>query len=568
MKLFFIDNQKVQRFLYILLAALLLFSFYPLLSSDPITSYDDQLLLGGVDNLHSFTEYKEKILAGKILDVQPVRDLSYIIDFKLQSFFPLHSFHLTNLLLWIGICFFFKRILDLIDDKKEDHQWLIWSVVFLYALSPVFTSSVAWIAGRKHLLSTFFTVWATYLFLKMRSSPAPLKNSSGIIILYILAVFSQPINILWPLFVFIYSYFDKKISERKKLLISLAVIAVIGLAINLYYYGSLYEQITAGDGKYDSAYGPGLSLLALGRYFYLTLFPFDSLPVSHYQGSWENMVGMVLMIIFLFWVYKRRVGAAVVFCFIAYFFLPLIPVTYKITRIFCSDTYLLNASLGLYAALFLIFKNAKFKYSAALVFAYAGILFYINLGYINIFESTESIFSYAYAKEATPMSIVNVADSLVKQGKYANAKTLVSQLEVMEPDNRFYPKLMSDVIYKDPLVKNEEKIKGLELIKPKAPVVYLRLALLHSNQGNTAGFKDNVDKIFSDPQGYIRNSYLRNEQVVALIKVGCEKNKIEVECKNQYEAFSKVVKFNNWRPELYKNFYFESKNNPNELAYE
>jgi hypothetical protein len=222
----------------------------------------------------------------------------------------------------------------------------------------------------------------------------------------------------------------------------------------------------------------------------------------------------------------------------------------------------------LYAALFLIFKNAKFKYSAVLVFAYAGILFYMNLGYINIFESTESIFNYAYAKEATPMSIVNVAGSLIKQGKYVDARTLVSQLEVMEPDNRFYPKLMSDVVYKDPLIKNEEKIKGLEQIKPKAPVVFLRLALLHSNNGNTAGFKDNIAKIFLDPLGYIRNSYLRNEQVIALIRVGCEKNKIEVECKKQYEKFSRAVKFNNWRPELYKNFYYELKNNPDALVYE
>ncbi|MBC7427160.1 MAG: hypothetical protein H7336_01030 [Bacteriovorax sp.] len=561
-------KQNTQAFLYCLLTALLFCSFYSLLSSDSVTTYDDTLLLSGIENLHSIHEYADRFFAGKILDIQPVRDLSYIIDFHIKSITPLHSFHLTNLLLWLGICCFFKSILDLIDDNKDKHQWLIWSLVFLYALSPVFTSTVAWIAGRKHLLSTFFTVWATFIFLKKKNAPFSSRTSVGIAALYLLAVLSQPINILWPVFVLVFSYSDEKIKERRFLLCILAAIALAVLCANLYYYGTLYEKITAGDGKYDSNFGPGLSLLALGRYFYLTMFSFDALPVSHYQGSWENMAGMVMMFAFLFWLFKRRTGAAIIFCFVFYFFLPLIPVTYKITRIFCSDTYILNASIGLYAAFFLIFKNTRFKHTALMVFSYAFVLFFINISYIKNFETTDNIFSYAYSKEPTPMSITNVADRLIRQRKFTEARILIDQLEVMEADNRFFSKLKSDLIYHDPQVSKVDKIKGLELIKPKTPIVYLRLALLNSNEGDADAFRINVIKLLSDPQAYIRNSYLRNEEVVALIRVSCEKNRIEGECKKIYDMFGRSVHFNNWKPELYKSIYFELKIHPENLSYD
>lgn len=556
-----------QVFFYFLLILLLFSSYYPLLSTDPITDYDDQLLLGGVENLQSLTNYIERIFAGKVLDIQPMRDLSYFIDFKIKDLIPFHSFHLTNLVLWIGICYFFKNILEMVDENSEEHFCLIWSLVFLYAFSPVFSSSVAWVSGRKHLLSTFFTLWATFLFLKNKKYPLTITKSFSITLCYLLATLSQPINVLWPVFILIYSFIDQKIGERKILIGCLVVIALIILSVNLYYYGVIYERITAGDGKYDSSFGAGLSLLALGRYFYLTLFPFDSLPVSHYQGSWENMVGLVLLISGLFMVYKKRVGAAIVFCFIVYFFLPLIPVTYKITRIFCSDTYILNASIGIYVAVFLILKNKHSKKIATLFFIYAFTLFYLNLGYIKIFESTEAIFNYAYAKEATPMSITNVADNLLVHGKFAEAKTLIDQLEIMEPDNRYFVKLKSDLIYNDPKTSEADKSKALEALNPKAPIVYLRLALIYSNNNNVAAFETNIRKLLSDPQAYIRNSYLRNEEVVALIRVTCEKNKVEAECKKQYDDFSKSIQFTDWKPELYKAAYFELKKHPNSVSY-
>jgi hypothetical protein len=567
MKAYFKTEYKIQVLVFIVLTLLLASSYYPLLSRDPVTSYDDSLLIRGVENLSGISDYQERFLKGRVLDIQPIRDLSYFLDLKLKSVLPFHSFHLTNLFLWIGICYFFKSILDLLSGDIKKNQWLIWSLVFLYAFAPVFTSSVAWISGRKHLLSTFFTLWATVCFLRKKDFPLNRKNLLKIIFLYFLAAMSQPINILWPAFVIAFSYVENKINERKMLILLLSLITIIVITLNLYYYGTLYETISGGDGKHDSNVGAGLSLLALGRYYYLTLFPFDALPVSHYQGSWENLAGLTLLVGSLFYIYKRRIGASLIVCFIIYFFIPLIPVTYKITRIFCSDTYLLNAAIGVYIVIFLILKNIKSYYPQLIISIYALFLFILNFNYIKTFVSTENIWLYSYRKEATPVSISNLAANLLQNEKYIEAKVLIDQLEIMDPDNRFFIKLKSDLIYNNPVNNDNNKVTALQKLTPKAPIVYLRLALLSFKLNKVEEFRNNIDKLFSDPQGYIKNSYLRNEELLALVRVACEQLNMATECKKKYDSFGKHVTFNEWNPELYKAFYYQNKKHPEDLTY-
>lgn len=563
---------KANTFLYCLLIVLFFYSFHTLLLHDTLLNYDDKMLLNGVENLHSLNNYFDRFLSGQILDLQPIRDLSYFLDFKLKTIFSFHSFHLTNLFIWMGICLLFKNILTILNleiPEQKENQWLIWSLVFLYAVGPISTSSVAWIAARKHLLSTFFTMAATFLFLKKRNSILDFKSIFAISFFYLLGTLSQPINVLWPIFPFLCSFFDSRLNNQKKLFIILTCIGVVILCANLYYYNSLFLRITAGDGKFDSDYGVGLSLLALGRYFYLTIFPFNALPVSHFQGAWENIVGLVLLIIFIFLCYKNKNKKKKHWhlLFLAYFFLPLVPVTYKITRIFCSDTYLLNASAGIYISLFFLLESLSFKKNYIFIFIYAGILFIQNLDYIQTFQGADSIWQYSYEKEPTAFSIVALADLNIKRKDYSKAGLLLSQLEALEPENRFLVKLKSDAIYQNIDIRNDEKIRKLESLESKKPIVFLELALLYSNMNNKVEFQKNIIKLLLDPQSYIENSYLINEEVVALVKVSCEKNNIEEICKQHFTEFNKKVSFVAWNKKLFLENYFSLKKHPGTLFY-
>lgn len=553
-------------FCSIMLTILLAWLYFSLLILDPILRYDDGLLLGGAAKVHSFEFYSKAILSGDVLDLQPIRDLSYILDFKLKSMTSISFHHLSNLLIWFVICLVLKKILDLISDQKNDGHILAWSIVFLYALSPVSASSVAWIAARKHLLSTLFILLATWLFLIKRNSHFNLKSNLLISFVYLLSVLSHPINVLWPFFVYLYTYFDKKFHERKILLILLGILSLIILGANFYYYEYLYPVFTGGDGKYDVNTGGGLTLLAMGRYFYLTLFPFDALPVSHFQGSWKNLLGIPLLILFIYFCYKKN--RPVLVCFILYFFLPLVPVTIKITRIFCSDTYLLNASIGIYASIFLLLeKSSFFKKMYVPIFVYAAALAIYNVEYLKIFHDEKKIWFYAYEKEPTPMSIANLAGAMIAQDKFYNAGKLIDQLEILEPENRFFIKLKADAIYKNPEIKDMDKVQLLEVLAPKRPVVFLYLALLYSNNNRPNEVRKNIVGFFSNAHSYIENSYLNNEKTLALIKVACEKNRIEADCKEHFYNFRNKVNFKNWNDRLYSETYFELKKNPGNLIY-
>ncbi len=98
------NKKKLNIILFAFLIITLFVSFHKILSLDTITNYDDKFLLGGVEKIQNVKDYINLFNSGKILDLQPVRDLSYFADFKIKSIIPSYPFHLTNLILWIFIC--------------------------------------------------------------------------------------------------------------------------------------------------------------------------------------------------------------------------------------------------------------------------------------------------------------------------------------------------------------------------------------------------------------------------------------------------------------------------------
>ncbi|MGZ3690923.1 MAG: hypothetical protein ACXVAX_05450 [Pseudobdellovibrio sp.] len=552
--------------LYLFLGFVILLSYSSLIWSDSLLSYDDVMLLTPIRNLHSFSDYFNQLAAGNILDLSPVRDLSWYIDFQLKDLIPLYGFHLMNAILLFGICFLFKKILDYFNSDSSKNQGLIWTLVFFFALSPVTASSVSWVSARKHLLATFFILWSTFLFLKNRDKNYNWRTFSSIVVLFLLSTLSQPINLLWPLFVFAFSYHDKKIKERVGILSVLFAISTVLIIANQFYYSTEYVKWSMNTGKYSQDFGIGLSFLALGRYFYQALFPFDALPVSHFQGAWQNLVGLGLAALCCLYLYRKRNFLFAV-CGL-YFLIPLIPVTVKVTRIFCSDTYLLNASIGLYLLIFLLSKDGAFKRSHLFIGAYALILFPINFNYIRLFQDTYKIWEYSYSKEPNTLSLAGLATRSIQQQNMSQAKSYINELAALEPEYKFLSKLQSDVIYYDSKLSSEEKIKQLQELPDKKPISLFQLALLHSNAGNKEEFQQDVFEFLSRPQEYINYAYMNNEEMLALLKTACERNKIGSECAKRHNEFNKVVTYKNWNQDNFDKYYRVDSSHPENLKLE
>ena len=112
----------------------------------------------------------------------PLRDLSYRIDLALFGLEP-RGYHLHNLLLYALCCAAvwlctgaILRLFDASsgDDEEEDgsdvvgvrssRSWARAVVTILFAVHPAHVESVAWISGRKELLSGLFTLLAIWQF--------------------------------------------------------------------------------------------------------------------------------------------------------------------------------------------------------------------------------------------------------------------------------------------------------------------------------------------------------------------------------------------------------------------
>jgi len=88
----------------------------------------------------------------------PITSISYMLDYQLYGLSP-KGFLLTNLFFHIAN----SLLLFLILFRMTGAIWQSAFVAAVFALHPLNVESVAWIAERKNVLSTFFlllTIWA------------------------------------------------------------------------------------------------------------------------------------------------------------------------------------------------------------------------------------------------------------------------------------------------------------------------------------------------------------------------------------------------------------------------
>lgn len=122
----------------------------------------------------------------------PLTFISHMIDVQLFGLKPgMH--HLINLLFHIANAL----LLFIVLRKMTDALWPAAFVAALFALHPLHVESVAWIAERKDVLSTFFfllTLWTYCYYVKNTN----VKRYLLVLMFFILGVMSKPMIITLP----------------------------------------------------------------------------------------------------------------------------------------------------------------------------------------------------------------------------------------------------------------------------------------------------------------------------------------------------------------------------------
>mgnify|MGYP002634074871 CR=1 FL=1 len=130
----------------------------------------------------------------------PVSWLSHMLDFEFYGQDP-SGHHLTNLLLHIANTLLLFWVLV----RMTGAHWRSGIVAFLFALHPLNVESVAWIAERKNVLSTFFwflTMWAYVHYVEKKW----IGNYLLVVLLLALGLMAKPMLVTLPFVLILLDY--------------------------------------------------------------------------------------------------------------------------------------------------------------------------------------------------------------------------------------------------------------------------------------------------------------------------------------------------------------------------
>jgi Flp pilus assembly protein TadD len=157
-----------------------------------------------------------------VLGYRPFRTLSYVLDYWIGGKNP-WIFHLTNLLYhWVTACLVFFTALRLTRtlgrgiSRSEPATTPGWcwqaalGAALLWALHPIQTDAVAYISGRRDILSTLFFLAGFLLFLKLRMDGDAMGAGRRVLLIvaaffaYLLGMASKEMAVTLPLVLFCY----------------------------------------------------------------------------------------------------------------------------------------------------------------------------------------------------------------------------------------------------------------------------------------------------------------------------------------------------------------------------
>ncbi len=379
-----------------------------ILAQSALLLYDDSILIFPYRYVKTMGEYISAVNNGYIYDRQPVRDLSYWLEYRLYDLTGYFNTHVTNFMIWVGIVY----LAYLLAEKYIKNDFLLKIYILLIVFHPLPISSIAWSASRKHLLSTLFILGATNLLMSYRYR----WQLFLLCFLYLFALLSQPINILWPFAAILllwsrerYSFSDI-VSRFFLMWLTLGLISIAVAYWNYAYYMSPDFIQLQGGSKYivENLDIIAARFLVLGRYFINSFFPIYVSSSSYEPIQIKSIIGFLFLMIFILMtrrdLFQKKYLGLWALSLLGIFFM-----TVKITVHAGWDTYailfVLVAPIVLIQEYGKLFSNRLF-YSCVLLF-----FFTISSSHVRSFYSDINYWVRAYQTDA----------NLFNKTKYAQA---------------------------------------------------------------------------------------------------------------------------------------------------
>ena len=143
---------------------------------------------------------------------QPLRDLSYAIDYHFWRHNPL-GYHLANVILFaLNSVLVFYILLPLFKDV-----YTALAASLLFAVHPIHAEAVAWVAGRKEVLAGAFFLGAFALYVSaVETEQRRPAHYAGALVLFLCALWSKATSVTLPALLILYDVcFLKGITFKK-----------------------------------------------------------------------------------------------------------------------------------------------------------------------------------------------------------------------------------------------------------------------------------------------------------------------------------------------------------------
>lgn len=314
--------------------------FWPALSRHPLPDIDYALVIDPLRSVHSIEDYLKTFLSRTLFDVQPVRDLSLLLDLWIEGLIGHQVFGFFNLAIWTGTIIFFERLLRLVSVPLDRAR----AMALLVLLHPLVAWVVTWPTARKHLLAALFLMIASWLAVRYKRGEDRL--ALPILIAYSLSVLSQPIGLLWAFVFLLYLGSDLRLRKHWPLAVLFLLVFTGVTVVNFIYYAKIYPTLIGADKTtVEGARTLGLKILSLSRSFAQIFLP------AHFASEYSplsilGLLGLPLSAILL-WLLTFRIHWKTILFVLLFALHPLLLINFRSTNIFLSDTYLLLPLLGI-----------------------------------------------------------------------------------------------------------------------------------------------------------------------------------------------------------------------------
>lgn len=279
--------------------------FYKTTGFDFISTWDDGSLITQNPHLQELTAENiwHLLTSVQMTMYLPVQMGTYIIDRAIWGLNPF-GFHLTNVILHaINAALVVWLVLRISGQK-----WLSLWVGALFALHPIQTEAVSWVADRKSLLALLFLITATLSYIHYRSQS--LRRYWWLaLLLFALGILSKASLIGFPLLLLAYEHLLRPTRAKSKFLaivpfffISLAQL-ILTMKLNVgreafditseLLFGTVYPSMLVVYWKYiASLFYP----VGLAAYYDTTYYEgFSNIPVLLALAGWLAVIGGILL---------------------------------------------------------------------------------------------------------------------------------------------------------------------------------------------------------------------------------------------------------------------------------